>query len=54
MFNNIQALTEISVAEGQANRSTHSIGNIEGVNRCIHCEIGSWNAWKELCSASQR
>lgn len=49
MLNNIQNLANISVAEGQANSRTHRIGDVDGVYRCINCEIGSWNAWKSPC-----
>lgn len=33
------------------NASSHRIGNVDGVARCIDCEIGSWNAWKADCNA---
>jgi hypothetical protein len=49
MTNNIQKLTTISVEQGQANARTHTIGDVDGVYRCIRCEIGSWNAWKVAC-----
>lgn len=35
----------------QANSNSHRIGNIDGVARCIRCEIGSWNAWQKGCVA---
>jgi len=44
----------ISATDVRNNSNSHLIGNVDGVSRCIYCEIGSWNAWKELCSASQR
>ena len=39
----------ISATDVRNNSNSHSIGNVDGVRRCIYCEIGSWNAWKELC-----
>jgi hypothetical protein len=33
----------------QANAASHFIGNVDGVSRCITCEIGSWNAWQKPC-----
>ena len=35
----------------QANASSHRIGNVDDVSRCIRCEIGSWNAWQMPCPA---
>ena len=49
MLNNIQNLANISINEGQANSRSHIIGDVDGVYRCINCEIGSWNAWKMVC-----
>ena len=49
MLNNIQNLANISIVEGQENSRSHIIGNVDGVARCINCEIGSWNAWKIIC-----
>jgi hypothetical protein len=34
-----------------ANAASHRIGNIDGVARCVDCEIASWNAWKQECVA---
>ena len=51
MTNNIQNLVSISVAEGQANGRTHKINDVDGVYRCVNCEVGSWNAWKSPCPA---
>ena len=39
----------ITPAQRAANAASHVIGNVDGVARCIDCEIGSWNAWKEEC-----
>ena len=51
MLNNIQNLANISIAEGQKNSRSHIIGVVDDCYRCINCEIGSWNAWKEYCPA---
>jgi hypothetical protein len=51
MTNNIQNLVSISIAQGKENSRTHFIGDVDGVYRCVNCEIGSWNAWKEACPA---
>ena len=32
-----------------ANAASHSIGVVDDCYRCINCEIGSWNAWKQPC-----
>ena len=32
-----------------ANANSHTIGIVDDCYRCINCEIGSWNAWKEMC-----
>jgi hypothetical protein len=32
-----------------ANAKSHVIGIVDDCYRCINCEIGSWNAWKEMC-----
>lgn len=40
---NLDEITKI------ANASSHFIGNIDGVARCMDCEIAVWNAWKERC-----
>jgi hypothetical protein len=42
----------VSIANRKANSYSHIFGNVDGVNRCINCEIGSWNSWKESCTAS--
>ena len=42
----VAALTD---AEKIANAKSHVIGNVDDCARCIHCEIGSWNAWKSHC-----
>lgn len=49
MINNIQNLANISMVEGQENSRTHFIGDVDGVYRCVKCEIGSWNSWKSPC-----
>lgn len=42
-------MIEMDQATREANAASHFIGNIDGVARCLDCEIGSWNAWKEAC-----
>ena len=32
-----------------ANANSHVIGVVDDCYRCINCEIGKWNAWKEMC-----
>lgn len=39
----------LSPAEREANSRTHRIGAVDDCLRCIDCEIGAWNAWKEAC-----
>ena len=33
----------------RANAASHVIGVVDDCRRCINCEIGSWNAWKQPC-----
>jgi len=40
---------EIDLATRRYNTSTHRIGVVDDCYRCIECEIGSWNAWKQPC-----
>ena len=40
---------DLTMAEKQRNAASHLIGVVDDCYRCIDCEIGSWNAWKELC-----
>lgn len=48
-----QALFDsLTDAEKARNANSHVIGVVDDCYRCIHCEIGSWNAWKEYCSAA--
>ena len=42
-------MIEMDQATREANAASHWIGNIDGVARCVDCEIASWNAWKERC-----
>lgn len=35
----------------EANAASHAMGVVDDCYRCINCEIGSWNAWKEMCFA---
>lgn len=49
MINKVQELTKISISQGQKNSLSHRIGDVDGVYRCVKCEMGSWNTWKESC-----
>lgn len=40
---------ELTPAERDANARSHAIGVVDDCYRCVYCEIGSWNAWKEMC-----
>lgn len=40
---------EMSQEERVRNATSHRIGNVDDCNRCLDCEIGSWNAWREPC-----
>ena len=52
MFITDQALWDSIPAHTRAiNANSHCIGVVDDCYRCIDCEIGSWNAWKEYCSA---
>lgn len=42
-------LSAITPEERAHNAASHVIGNVDGVARCIDCEIGSWNAWQKEC-----
>jgi hypothetical protein len=43
------ALAAIPTDIRQANAYSHTIGNVDDCNRCIHCEIAAWNAWQRPC-----
>ena len=45
----ISRLQALPQSEKEANANSHTIGNVDGVYRCVNCEIGSWNAWKSPC-----
>lgn len=45
---NTQELTE---AAKTANYRSHDWGVIDDCNRCLNCEIGIWNGWRENCPA---
>lgn len=46
-----RALFEALTAEIKAsNYNSHEYGPVDDCTRCIHCEIGEWNGWKEACS----
>lgn len=40
---------ELTLDQKQANAQTHWIGVVDDCYRCVKCEIGSWNAWKQPC-----
>ena len=42
-------LEAITPAEREANAASHHIGVVDDCYRCLDCEIGSWNAWKQHC-----
>jgi hypothetical protein len=44
---------ELTQEQRVANARTHIIGELpaDECYRCIRCEIGAWNAWKERCTA---
>lgn len=44
-------LEAITPEQRSINTYSHRIGNVDDCVRCVDCEIGSWNAWKELCPA---
>jgi hypothetical protein len=39
----------ITPAMRQANVRTHKVGIVDECYRCVRCEIGSWNTWKQPC-----
>ena len=45
---NTQELTE---AIKDLNYRSHDWGVIDDCTRCLDCEIGVWNGWKENCNA---
>lgn len=42
-------LAAITSEQRAINESSHEIGPVDDCMRCIHCEIGAWNSWKQLC-----
>ena len=40
---------QMTEKERAANARTHTIGVVDDCYRCIYCEIGSWNVWKNPC-----
>lgn len=46
-------LEAITPEQRSINANSHHIGAVDDCLRCVDCEIGSWNAWKELCPARQ-
>jgi hypothetical protein len=45
----VERLKALPESAKQANANSHRIGNVDGVSRCVRCEIGVWNSWKEQC-----
>ena len=31
------------------NHFSHFYGSVEGVTRCLSCDVAGWNGWKEMC-----
>ena len=31
------------------NHLSHFYGSVEGVTRCLSCDVAGWNGWKEKC-----
>ena len=44
-------ITEIQNTDEIVNANSHHWGNVDDCVRCVDCEIGIWNAWKEYCNA---
>jgi hypothetical protein len=44
-----QRLALLSPSEREFNARSHTIGIVDDCYRCVDCEIGEWNAWKERC-----
>lgn len=42
-------IIEISQDERERNAASHRIGNVDDCLRCVDCEIGAWNAWRNVC-----
>lgn len=42
-------MIEMDQATREANAASHNIGTVDDCARCVDCEIGAWNAWKERC-----
>lgn len=42
-------LAAITPEERAANAASHIIAFDGDCDRCINCEIGSWNAWQRPC-----
>jgi hypothetical protein len=45
----VERLKALPESAKQVNANSHRIGNVDGVSRCVRCEIGVWNSWKEQC-----
>jgi hypothetical protein len=44
-----ERLALLTPAEREANAASHCIGVVDDCYRCLDCEIGAWNSWKDAC-----
>lgn len=42
---------ELTPEQRKLNARSHRIGSVDDCLRCVDCETGSWNAWREPCRA---
>ena len=42
---------ELTEAAKAANYRSHDYDQVDDCIRCIRCEIGIWNGWRENCNA---
>lgn len=42
---------ELTEAIKDLNHRSHRFGRIDDCIRCLNCEIGIWNGWRENCNA---
>ena len=36
------------------NHFSHFYGSVEGVTRCLSCDVAGWNGWKEMCPQKEQ
>ena len=36
------------------NHFSHFYGSVEGVTRCLSCDVAGWNGWKEQCPMKEQ